>query len=452
MNKLYGKFGKILTAAGISLVIAVNSLAIPIEASAARIVTDNVMIRNGASMEAGIIGILNEDDKVTILDVIQSGDEYTWYYVQLENGATGFIRSDLIEAEESELARFRQNAEDESQKPVQQEKLDEEPKQASASQASSEEPAANSDSSEGQSTNYDEIISSVMNDSGSITPPAQDNEANYVTPQMFGAVGNGWTDDTEAIQKALDSDSAVYFPSGEYVISKPIVITNKKFWSMYAQDAIITYTGTGYAVRILNARHSRIDVGLIYATKGGGIEFYSDSAKSWNQYITLTFNCITAKNDCIHIETANDGWSNENQIYGGQFASGKNGVHVRSTGINDTDGWKFYNCGIEGVRNGFLFDAEQGEFICNMVIANARYGETESFDTVLKTAGLVTDCLWIAPSPVNANMFDCSSETTRFEVIAPIGGYWRLPDRAWHRGCIINGTLMAEKTEYEAVK
>ena len=66
------KFSKVLTAAGISAIVAVSSLVMPIEASAARTVTDNVMIRNDASTEAGIIGSLNEGDDVQILDVLQS--------------------------------------------------------------------------------------------------------------------------------------------------------------------------------------------------------------------------------------------------------------------------------------------------------------------------------------------------------------------------------------------
>ena len=72
------KFSKVLTAAGISAIIAVSSIALPIEAFAARTVTDNVMIRNEPSTEGGIIGSLNEGDEVTILDVMQSGDGYPW--------------------------------------------------------------------------------------------------------------------------------------------------------------------------------------------------------------------------------------------------------------------------------------------------------------------------------------------------------------------------------------
>ena len=109
------KFSKVLTAAWISAIVAVSSLVMPIEASAARTVTDNVMIRNDASTEAGIIGSLNEGDEVQILDVLQSADGYAWYYIQLDNGATGYVRSDLIEADDSELAAFRDRGQEETQ-------------------------------------------------------------------------------------------------------------------------------------------------------------------------------------------------------------------------------------------------------------------------------------------------------------------------------------------------
>ena len=255
----------------------------------------------------------------------------------------------------------------------------------------------------------------------------------------FGAAGDGKTDDTEAIQKAIDSEQPIYFPRGLYLISSPIVINNKIYWSMYARDAYFQYTGTEYAFRILSAENCHIEIGQINAMSGGGIEFYGDSRECWNQYVSLSFNCIECKTDCIHITVSGNGWSSENQIYGGRFKAGENGVNVSHTGWNYTNGWKFYNCGIEGVKNGFLFNAGKG-YINDMVIVNPRY--EESYETILKTEGSVYNCLWIGASIIKKAEIECSEQTTRFEIAAPIG-------EDGHRGCIINGKLMIEKTEYE---
>ena len=279
----------------------------------------------------------------------------------------------------------------------------------------------------------------------------EDKKADYITPQMFGAVGDGWTDDTKSIQKAIDSGKSVYLPHGEYRITEPLIITDKSFWNFHGSDATITYTGTGYALRILNAMHCRIELGLVNALNGGGVEFYSDSIRSWNQYVTLAFEAIRCATECIHVETAAEGWSNENRIHGGRFLAGENGVNIVSRSQHTVNGWKFYDCGIEGVKNGFLFDATDVEntAICNMVIANSRYGE--SFETILKTRGLVIDCQWIAPSHVTTDIVDCSAQTTRFEILSPIGDYWHMHDTAFIRGCIMNGKLMGERPEYKEV-
>jgi len=47
----------------------------------------------------------------------------------------------------------------------------------------------------------------------------------WVTPQMFGAMGDGKTDDTEALQSALAAGPYVYLPPGEYLHTKPLVFT-----------------------------------------------------------------------------------------------------------------------------------------------------------------------------------------------------------------------------------
>lgn len=47
----------------------------------------------------------------------------------------------------------------------------------------------------------------------------------FTTPQMFGAVGDGVTDDTAAIQAALDNGGLIYFPAGVYKTTKQLTTT-----------------------------------------------------------------------------------------------------------------------------------------------------------------------------------------------------------------------------------
>ena len=44
----------------------------------------------------------------------------------------------------------------------------------------------------------------------------------YKTPQMFGAVGDGEVDDTDAIQAALDEGGLIYFPAGRYKVTRQL--------------------------------------------------------------------------------------------------------------------------------------------------------------------------------------------------------------------------------------
>ena len=60
------------------------------------VATDHVIIRNDASSEAAPIGAVDEGAEVWILEVVYSDDGYKWYYIELENGNTGYVRGDLI--------------------------------------------------------------------------------------------------------------------------------------------------------------------------------------------------------------------------------------------------------------------------------------------------------------------------------------------------------------------
>lgn len=50
----------------------------------------------------------------------------------------------------------------------------------------------------------------------------------YVTPQMFGAVGDGVHDDTDAVNNAISSAKQVIFPNGVYKCTNDITVTDGK--------------------------------------------------------------------------------------------------------------------------------------------------------------------------------------------------------------------------------
>ena len=47
-------------------------------------------------------------------------------------------------------------------------------------------------------------------------------QSGIVNAKSYGAVGDGTTDDTKAIQRALNEDATVYFPKGTYMVTETL--------------------------------------------------------------------------------------------------------------------------------------------------------------------------------------------------------------------------------------
>lgn len=75
------------------------------------------------------------------------------------------------------------------------------------------------------------LVGHTQGGAGATTTTVQNKLRRYVDVKDFGATGNGSTDDTAAIQAALDQfnnigPGEVYFPPGTYVTSSPLIINN----------------------------------------------------------------------------------------------------------------------------------------------------------------------------------------------------------------------------------
>lgn len=82
---------------------------------------------------------------------------------------------------------------------------------------------------------------------GAVARTQHDKNAEYVSVMDFGAKGDGVTDDSVAIQIAANT-GAIYFPPGNYLVSKDITIssTNDCVIKGFSRaNTSITYTGTG---------------------------------------------------------------------------------------------------------------------------------------------------------------------------------------------------------------
>jgi hypothetical protein len=98
----------------------------------------------------------------------------------------------------------------------------------------------------------------------------------------YGAVGDGVTDDSAAIQLAVNANDAVFIPAGTYKVGTPISLKSNNTIFGEGASSIISYTGT-------NASQ-----GALYINSGGASTFVSNvtvqDLKVVGQVTTLGFN------------------------------------------------------------------------------------------------------------------------------------------------------------------
>lgn len=111
----------------------------------------------------------------------------------------------------------------------------------------------------------------------------------FVTPKRYGAKGDGATDDTAAIQTALDNNSVVYFPDGVYMINAEVSICPKSNQTiMLSENAVlkaITNSSERYSVvKLLGVQNVTIRGGKIEGDK----PTHSGTTGEWGMGISIS--------------------------------------------------------------------------------------------------------------------------------------------------------------------
>ena len=92
---------------------------------------------------------------------------------------------------------------------------------------------------------------------GAVTTTVQAKLRQYVSVKDFGAVGDGTTDDTAAIQLAVNNNKGVFFPEGSYLISSPIELTQQWVYGVGSDKSIILCSATHAFTVLSNAGFDR---------------------------------------------------------------------------------------------------------------------------------------------------------------------------------------------------
>ena len=172
----------------------------------------------------------------------------------------------------------------------------------------------------------------------------------YVTPQMYGAKGDGETDDTNAIRAAIAGAAAVFVPKGRYIVSSTIAIPANKtlrlegdIESLGGKD-IDDFTGADVAVVECAA-----DVPVFQLHDGskllGGLIYAPVSSR----VILLNIGAETMKN--VEMSTA----------IMGERAAGSTAVYFQgSTGTAGSLCFSKFSSAIHGFQNAYFVDRPSG--------------------------------------------------------------------------------------------
>lgn len=239
-----------------------------------------------------------------------------------------------------------------------------------------------------------------------------DEELTYITPERFGAVGDGTTDDYQAFVDCIAYAVQHGVPirgHGFYYISNGIVIEGDDL-DIYI-NRITSDTTTSDSVVKLIGNRNRVKINYIYAYSGNCNGFYLfGKTGHWTEFNTIAIPYVCAKQNAILIDADNGAYAcenvfhtqylrsreanciyavygfGENVFYGGGQIICPNGWAIKV----HTSGCKFYNFALESNARSGIYISCYNTFASGLRIAELRGQKTAlsgDVGTVVKFVG-----------------------------------------------------------------
>lgn len=251
-----------------------------------------------------------------------------------------------------------------------------------------------------------------------------------VTPEIYGAYGDGTHNDKDAIQRAIDQNRCVTMTK-DYLINSSVYIGNqdasgslKNNINLYAGGSTVTYSGNGNAFVIAGIREGNIEFGKITASSGNCIEMWSTNGNVSIAYLNVTFKELrpASTGKAFYIHTSATGFINQNKFNGGVIFSGAYGFYIEqnpTSGSYRMNGNEFNRISFEGCDICYSLNS------LSQSMRGFRFNNDRTVENLhtkwIEVIGTIEDFIWNTWSRTNPTKIDYTNGTLKFtKIIAPL--------------------------------
>lgn len=271
--------------------------------------------------------------------------------------------------------------------------------------------------------------------------------SNYVTPEQYGACGDGVTDDTAAIQAAVDSGLPVMFSPKTYIVSVdtnnaaaiPVTKNNTYIFLNGATVKLAANAFAGYGIFSIDQKSNvTITGGIIIGDKAG----HTGDSGEWGHGVSLTkVSNVTLENltisgcwgDGIYIgndstsTTHNDGIHIHNVLCDGNRRNGMSIIDGKNIFVSDSS---FNNTSGTAPQSGVVIEPNDTDSVFTAMFDNVicENNAVRGFD-VLDSRGLSDSTIRIRHLTTDGLRLRTFGENNRV-LVSDVTNRWKIADNA----------------------